>query len=188
LFRTSLFALLFSLFSGVVAHAQQTARLDFAVSYIAASPLQKNNNQNYYLQGGSAELGSAGWHGLGVALNVSGSHTASIGSTGTALSLVTTTFGPRYRWHAGHKVSIYGEGLIGEANGFGSLFPISGGGVQSDANGLATQIGGGIDVALRHHLAARIFEASWVRTQLPNGTSDAQNDLKLGAGIVLRFR
>jgi uncharacterized RmlC-like cupin family protein len=63
--------------------------------------------------------------GLGIALNVTRSTASSIGSSGIPVSLVTVTAGPRYRWHADHRISVYGEGLVGEADGFRSFFPTS---------------------------------------------------------------
>jgi hypothetical protein len=81
---------------------------------------------------------------------------------------------------------VYGEALLGEANGFNSLFPTPFGS-QSDANGLALQIGGGVDYKLRAHISARLLDAAWLRTELPNATGNVQNDLSLGAGLVLRW-
>lgn len=52
---------------------------------------------NFWMQGGSIELGTNTWHGLGLAANISGTHTGAIGTTTIPLSLVTATFGPRYR-------------------------------------------------------------------------------------------
>ena len=72
-------------------------------------------------------------------------------------------------------------------SGFRSLFPsVSGAG--SSASSLALQIGGGVDLKLSHYVAVRALEASWLRTQLPNSTNDRQNSLRLGAGLVVRFR
>ena len=48
--------------------------------------------------------------------------------------------------------------------------------------------GGGMNLNLKPHLALRLFEADYLRTQLPNSTNNAQNNLQLGAGLVLRFR
>lgn len=164
-------------------HAQQS---DIAVTYTGERSLKAASGQNFWLQGGAIELGVDAWKGLGVAVNVTGSHANSIGTSGVPISLVTTTFGLRYRWHAGHRWSLYGEGLVGEANGFDSLFPVTGGAVDS-ANGLATQVGGGIDIAFRRRFAVRVLDASWVRTTLPNATDNVQNTLHLGGGIVVRF-
>lgn len=163
--------------------AQQT---DVAVTYAGERSLKAASGQNFWMQGGAVELGANAWKGFGIAVNVTGTHSSSIGTSGIPVSLVTTTFGPRYRWHSDHRWSFYGEGLVGEANGFGSIFPVSGAATDS-ANGLATQIGGGIDAAFSRHFAVRALEASWVRTTLPNATDNVQNNLHLGAGLVFRF-
>ena len=52
---------------------------------------------------------------------------------------------------------------------------------------LALQVGGGVDLGLTRHFGIRVFQADWVRTQLPNGTTDVQNTLRLGAGVVFRL-
>jgi hypothetical protein len=164
----------------------QVRGLDLSVDYIAAHSLKVNSGQNFWFQGGSIELGANAYRGWGIAANVTGIHASSIGTSGIPLSLVAATFGPRYRWHAGHKYSAYGEGLVGEANGFRSLFPAPVA-AQDSANGLATQLGGGVDLTLSRRFAARILQASWLRTQLPNATNNVQNTLNLGAGFVLKF-
>jgi len=32
------------------------------------------------------------------------------------------------------------------------------------------------------------LHADWIRTQFPNGTTSVQNNLRLGAGVVIRMR
>jgi len=44
---------------------------------------------------------------------------------------------------------------------------------------------GSTPVSYTHLL--RAFEVNWLRTQLPNSTNNAQNDVHFGAGIVFRF-
>jgi hypothetical protein len=41
---------------------------------------------------------------------------------------------------------------------------------------------------LTHRLSVRAFEANWLRTELPNATTNVQNNLRLGAGILYRFK
>ena len=159
--------------------------VEVAITYSAQRSLELNANQNFWSQGGSLEFGVNAFRGFGIAAEIAGVHTSSIGSTGTPLSLVTETFGPRYRWHDGHRLSAYGEGLFGEADAFRGLFP-SVFGAQSDANSLAVRVGGGIDLRLGHHLTTRAIDAGWMRTQLPNSGSNTQNNLLLGAGLVFR--
>jgi opacity protein-like surface antigen len=188
--RTTLCILLLVGTSSLLAQSPQN-RLDLAATYSAERSLNSNTSQNFWIQGGSVELGANVWHGLGIAADVTGTHSSSIGNNGSTgnsvpLSLVTVAFGPRYRWHADHRIAIYGEGLIGEANGFRSLFPTQVS-QQPDANSFATQLGGGVDYRLSDRFAIRVLDAAWMRTQLPNSTDNVQNILRLGAGIVLRF-
>lgn len=156
------------------------------VTYLAQRSIKADTTENFWMQGGSIELGADVWKGLGFGLNISGSHAGFIGSSNVPLSLQTITVGPRYRWHSGHKVSLYGEAMIGTANGFNSLFPTQFGSDRS-ANSSALQVGGGVDYRLSHHFSARLLDAAWLRTQLPNSTNNVQNTLGLGSGIVLRF-
>jgi hypothetical protein len=86
-------------------------------------------------------------------------HAGSIGSSNLPLSLVTTTFGPRYRWHPDRRVSLYVQGLVGEANGFRSIFPATAGS-QPDANGFAAQFDGGVDYRLSDRFAMRVLDAA----------------------------
>jgi hypothetical protein len=102
--------------------------------------------------------------------------------------MVTTTFGPRYRWSpVHHRYSFFSHALVGEANGFNSIFP-GAGSASSSTNGLALQLGGGMDLLVRHRLLMRVFEADWLRTEMPNGDTNVQNNVRLAAGIVVRFR
>jgi hypothetical protein len=98
------------------------------------------------------------------------------------------TFGPRYLWSpAHHRCSFFGHALVGEANGFDSVFP-GVGSATSSANSLALQVGGGLDLAIKHRLLLRAFEADWLRTELPNADTNVQNNIRLAAGVVVRFR
>ena len=160
--------------------------VEVGMTFAAQHALQVGNGDTFWAEGGSVELGVNAFHGFGIAANITAIQTSSINATGVPLTLVTETFGPRYRWHDGARVSVYAEGLVGEANAFNSLFP-SVFGAQTDANALASRAGGGVDLRLGHHLSARMLEAAWQRTQLPNSAADVQNNLHLGAGLVFRF-
>lgn len=165
--------------------------VDFAVTYTE----QYSNlvsTPTFWHSGGSAELSAQLRHGFGMAANVAGTQTSNAAGSGVGLSLVTATFGPRYTYYkplgSAHKrtLAIFGQGLLGQAWGFNSYFPTASGAITSD-NSLALQVGGGVDLGLTRHIGIRVFQADWVRTQLPNGTTDVQNTLRLGAGIVFRL-
>jgi hypothetical protein len=67
-----------------------------------------------------------------------------------------------------------------------SVFP-SEQGAHANASSLALQMGGAADLTVARHLAIRLVQASWLRTQLPNATTNVQNNLLFGTGIVFRF-
>jgi hypothetical protein len=185
-FRIALCLLLLACTGWLRAQEPAPRSLDLAVLYLAERSLKANTSESFWMQGGSIELGANVARGWGIAADVTGAHAGSVAAGGPTLSLVTATFGPRYRWHAGGRVSLFGQGLVGEANGFRSLFPAVAGS-QADANGLAIQVGGGLDLRLSGRFAVRALDAAWSRTQLPNATDNVQNNLRLGAGLVLRF-
>lgn len=73
-------------------------------------------------------------------------HISNIDSSGVGLDMVTATFGPRYTWSPRRaRYALFVQGLAGVANGFNSIFP-SNSGVDTVANSLAVQAGGGMNV------------------------------------------
>ncbi len=161
---------------------------DVALTYAAQHSLKAATNQGFWMQGGAVELGVPVVHRLEAALNVTGSHADSIGSSSIPLSLLTFTVGPRYRFPVGRKVSVYGEGLFGVARGFESQFPSSGQ-LQpyTRASSFAMQLGGGVDYPIHDSFSVRALDIAYVRIQLPNGTNNVQNIFHVGAGVVFRF-
>lgn len=163
-------------------------RFDVAVMYQAArsNPV---GGSNFWMQGGSAQLHARLWRGLGGVAEIAGAHNGSISSSGVGLDLITLTFGPRYTWNYPQKrLSFYGQALAGEAFGRNSLFPRSSGSADSHATSVAFSLGGGINYALPHHLSLRAIQADWMRTQLPNATTNVQNNFRVGTGIALYFK
>jgi hypothetical protein len=171
--------------SGQGQSTQNGNALTMAVEYNAVRA-NGTSTGGFWMNGGSLDLHGQIWHAWGLAGVVTGDRTGNIHSTGVGLSLVTATFGPRYTWSRG-KTSVFGQFLFGGARGFDGVFP-SAGSTESKASSLAVQAGGGVDVNLRPHLALRVLEADWLHTQLPNGYTSEQNDLRIGAGVVFRFR
>jgi hypothetical protein len=167
--------------------AQSLPKLEVDVLY---SPLLSNavRANTFWMQGGSIQVDGQFWRGLGIEADVSGFHTQNANNGGVGLDLVTVTFGPRYRWSpAHHSFSFFSHALLGEANGFDSIFPNAGTG-SSSATSLALQLGGGLDLPVKHRLLLRVFQVDWLRTQLPNADTDVQNNTRLAAGVVIRLR
>jgi outer membrane immunogenic protein len=172
---------------------QQTAaapshhEVDLALTY-SAQRSNLTSGSNFWRQGGTVELSAEAYRGLGIAMNINGSRSSNINGTGVNLTTVTTTFGPRYTWsRPSRKLSVFGQGLIGGSHGMDSVFP-SPAGVQTDFNAFALQVGGGVDLHLSRHIALRPLQADWIRTEFPNASTNVQNNLRLGAGVVFRLQ
>jgi peptidoglycan-associated lipoprotein len=165
--------------------------LDAAVLYDA----NRSNTlpgHTFWLQGGSAMVGVSLWKGFGVAGDFAGSQSAKISSTGVSLELLTFTAGPQYKWIAPSRAdyynsSLFGHVLFGEAHASNSVFA-GATGPSSSASSLCVKVGGGVDLDLTPRISLRVIQADWVRTQFPNGTSDVQNNIQLGAGVVIHIR
>jgi outer membrane immunogenic protein len=161
--------------------------VDVAVMY---SALNSNaiTGEEFWTQGGEAQFHAELWHGLGLVAAVAGAHAGAVNSANAGLDLITAGFGPRYTWPArSTRLALYGQALVGEVQGFNGSFP-GYGGAQSTASGLAVELGGGVNLDLRKHLAVRACEADWLRTDLPNSTTGVQNNLRVGAGLVFRIK
>jgi opacity protein-like surface antigen len=167
--------------------------LEVAVNYNAA---RNGEVQPFWFQGGNVQLEGRFWRGLGAVAEVGGLHTANMHGAGVGLDLITASFGPRYtialhdvvarraaRFDANRRVTLYGETLAGVANGLHSVFPATGA-AEDSATGFALALGGGINYRLSSRLSVRALEANWLRTTVPNGTDNVQNNLRLGAGLV----
>jgi peptidoglycan-associated lipoprotein len=171
---------------GAVARAQTVAPGRDGVSLsITYDTLGSNitNTNRFWMQGGAAEVTGNFFHGFGATASVLGLHTANSGG-GVPVNLVVATFGPSYTYRR-RRVGVFAHGMVGEADGFAGVYPQAGGATPS-ANSLAVQAGGGVDVGVSRHLAVRVVQVDYLRTQLPNSLSNVQNSLRLGVGIVLR--
>ncbi len=171
--------------TATAARPQAESRLDAAFTWNSMrGPIAGGGS--FWMQGAGFQLHEQFWRGLGVVADIAGTHTANIGSTDVGLDLLTVTFGPRCTWSR-HRFSIYGQGLVGQAFGFHSLFPAPNGATTSD-NSLAALAGGGMNIRVTPRIAVRLLEAGWLHTQLPNTASNVQNNFTLATGIVLRLR
>ena len=182
------------LFAAQAAPAQakqppSAGRLELAVTY-TASRANFVPSKPFWMQGGGAEIVGHAGHGFSAVGSIIGMHSGPSPS-GVPLSMMVETFGPRYTWNpsgqkSAHSVSVYGQALFGAAQGFSSTFPnVSG--PASSANSLAFQAGGGVDIKLSRYMALRAGEVQWLRTGLPNSTTNVQNSLRIATGIVFKI-
>jgi hypothetical protein len=165
---------------------QEPPRVEVALTYDSALA-NITTGQESWMEGGSLQLQGRVWGRFGIVADIAGLHTGHLNNSATGLDLITATFGPRYTWTAAHRrVVFFGQVLVGEAHGMNGEFPTSTT-LNSTANSFALQIGGGVNVPVTHRFAVRAFEANWLRTQLPNATTGVENNLRLGAGLVLGY-
>jgi hypothetical protein len=168
--------------SAAAAHRHQ---VDLTVGYSAARQNSVQGN-SFWQQGGFAELSAEAFHGFGAALRVTGRTAVDPNGGGVDINTVTTVAGPRYTFRR-HRFAIFGEGLLGESNGFDGAYPSPSGAIRS-TNAFATEVNGGVDFAVGHRFAVRLLDAGWQRTCFPNATTNIQNTFTVGAGITFRFR
>jgi outer membrane protein OmpA-like peptidoglycan-associated protein/opacity protein-like surface antigen len=115
-----------------------------------------------------------------------GGHSGSISSLGQDLTLTTFTGGPRFSYRY-HHFTPYGEALVGGAHGSDSYFPSQNSSSPS-ATSFAFSTGGGLDYFLTPRFSIRAFDLQYLRTSFPNGANNEQNQLMIGAGVVIKFR
>ncbi|MBB5344352.1 OmpA family protein [Tunturibacter empetritectus] len=124
-------------------------------------------------------------HWLSVEGEFTGGHANDISLLGQDLTLTTFQAGPKVSL-TGHRFVPYGQILFGGAHGSGSYFPTSTS-FTTSATSFAFSPGGGVDINLTHRIAIRAVDANYLRTSLPNGSTNTQNHLMIGAGIVIKF-
>jgi outer membrane immunogenic protein len=182
-------------FAAIGAGAQSSRpTVDVAVTY-ATLHSEHVTGADFWMQGGAVELHAEIRGGLGVVASVTGAHANSTSPQAAPLDMVTVVFGPRYTYAPRRgRLAVFGEALVGEADGFHSVFAYGSGpvsnpvnGTTNSANSLAFQTGGGLDLRVSPHFSVRALQAEYLRTQLPNGNDNLQNNLRLAAGVVYRF-
>lgn len=167
--------------------ASNEQKLDVEAVYQAmnSNPV---SGSNFWMQGATVQVHDQFWRGLGVVGAFSALHNGNINDSTVGLDLNVFTVGPRYTLKCPHGPwTVYGQVLAGEAWGRNSVFPALDA-PTSKANSLALTVGGGVSYGLRPRISLRLLQTDWLRTQLPNATTGVQNNLRLGAGVVVRLK
>ena len=122
---------------------------------------------------------------LSAVLDFSGTHVNGVENTGASLTMLISQVGGRYTLRPVRKVRPFVQVLAGEVHATGGVYPsnaYTGGGADT----FAMTAGAGIDYPLSSLVALR-GQADYLYTGLPNGGNNRQNDLRVGAGLVIRF-
>jgi hypothetical protein len=147
----------------------------------------------FSLQGGAADLyvnilGIGANHGpsFGLAVDGASEHTGSVNGAAYGLTLTTFTVGPRIVLR-GRKLEPFGQALFGFAHGSNSAFPV-GGSLDPSTNAFALDAGGAMDYMINKRFSVRFVQADYLRTSLPNLSSNWQNNLRIAAGVTLHLQ
>jgi peptidoglycan-associated lipoprotein len=168
------------------AAAATAPRADLSLGYNYIGANAPPGGKNYFgLQGGyvSGSIGVKDW--LSVAGEFTGGHGSKISTLGQDLTLMTFMGGPRIS-RPGHRLVPFGQVLFGGAHASDSFFP-SGTTSTTSATSFAFTAGGGLDIGLTDRFAIRAMDVEYLRTKFPNGSTNEQNQIMIGAGIVIHF-
>lgn len=167
--------------------AQSGPRVEVGVDYnYVRSNLPAGGCGCFGLNGGSGWVAFNFSHSLGLVGEVASQTASNVSSTGADLTLTSFLAGPRYTWGHAHHFAPFAQVLLGGAHAGGTLAPGSSG-LPGSSNAFAMTAGGGVDIGLSRHIALRAFEADYYLTRFDNGVNDHQNNLRIAAGVVLRF-
>ena len=160
---------------------------EFAVTYAAErANVAPESCACFWLRGGAVDAAVLFFHGLGVAVDFDGEHTADIAS-GVSVSTIALEAGPRYDIALHRHAELFTQALFGEVRGFDGLYP-RGARISASSNAFAMQFGGGLNLFPGRRFGVRAIGASYARSTLPNDAGNHQNDLRLEAGVTYRFR
>jgi outer membrane immunogenic protein len=115
-------------------------------------------------------------------------HAGAVPSSGDSLTLSTFTAGGRYRPQLSHSpVQPFGQALIGLAHSSGTLVQGTNPGAGNAGAAFAANLGGGLDLRANRRFSVRLVEADYLVTTFDNSVNNHQNNLRISAGIVVRF-
>jgi len=190
--------------TGVTAWGQQPSSpavskkpvsIDLAVTYAPERAQTAPGNCCFWFQGGGLDAVASYSNGWGIAAAITGEHASNVGA-GADVNKVSFLAGPRYTGTIhlaqtgrgkGRTLQIFGEGLLGAAHAFNTTIVSNPNIFQTSDNVFALQLGGGFNLTGTGHFGIRLLQVDYVRTALPNNSSNSQDDLHLGIGATYHF-
>ncbi len=140
----------------------------------------------FQLYGGAADVTLPVRSGFSAALEVAGNHVGLVPATTRGLSTITLLAGPRYTMPLPHGHQIFAQGLFGAVRGFDAQFRRGSDSIDT-ATAFAYALGGAYEVPVTPAFSIRAAQVEYVQTNLPNGDSNRQRNVRFGAGLVLRI-
>ena len=128
--------------------------------------------------GGQLEYNANNW--LGVVGDLAGYGATATTNGALVGGAFTYLLGPRVNFRRG-RVTPFVQAL------FGGIYTTNGIGSSASENNFAMTAGGGIDFKVSKRVSVRPIQAEYFMTKIPNGLNDRQDNLRLGAGIVVQL-
>ena len=167
--------------------AQKGSLIDVGVDYnYVRSNLPAGGCGCFALNGGSGWVAFNFGRSLGIVGEIASQDASNISTSGADLTLTSFLAGPRYRRRVAGRFVPFVQLLVGGAHAGGGLAPGSSG-LPGSANAFAMIAGGGLDIGFTRRIAVRAFEADYYLTRFDNGVNDHQNNLRIAAGVIIRF-
>jgi outer membrane immunogenic protein len=135
----------------------------------------------FSLQGVGGGFAINGEHGFSAVVDLSTANANAINGTTQNIRIFNILGGPRYSFRSKSKFTPYGQVLVGASQEFSTDA------FATNQNAFAVSGGAGVNHALGRYFGWKIVEASYLYSQLRNGSNDHQNDLRISTGIFLRM-
>jgi Outer membrane protein beta-barrel domain len=168
------------LLSAVAASAQDTPKVEVfgGYSYLHSSVSGTTFTAN--LNGGSASVSFNPNSWLGIVGDFGGYH-GGVNGLGNGINgeVYSYLFGPKATFRTG-KITPFLQTLFGGVH-------TSSGSFYASQNAFAMASGGGIDWNASKHLGVRLVQADYLLTTLNDGANSRQNNVRVSAGVVLRW-
>jgi outer membrane immunogenic protein len=186
--KSCAFLLLLSLFGAAqfVKAQEQASKLEAYGGYyyvrfnVNASAAGGAPSETFNGNGGGVQLEYNANNWLGVVGEMAGYGATATTNGALVGGAFTYLLGPRVNFRHG-KVTPFVQTL------FGGIWTTNGIGNSPSENNFAMTAGGGIDFKVSKHVSVRPIQAEYFMTKIPNGLNDRQDNLRLGAGIVVRL-
>jgi peptidoglycan-associated lipoprotein len=143
----------------------------------------------FNLNGGSATFAWPIRQGnIALVGDVVSAYTNFTSASGYSLFLTAFTGGIRYTPPVTRSsLRPFGQVLAGVAHADGTLVQSPNPGAANAGASFAANIGGGFDLRMNEHFLIRLGEVDYLLTTFDNGGNNHQNNLRVNAGVVLRF-
>ena len=129
--------------------------------------------------GGQLEYNAKKW--LGVVGDLSGFYATSAENGAFAGAFLTCLLGPRVNFRRG-KFTPFVQALFGGLRTTDGIAQSTG-----TEDNFAMTAGGGIDFKVSRRVSVRPIQAEYFMTKIPDGLNNRQDNLRIGAGVVLRL-